>query len=93
MNKKDPDALICNGCKEIFTDVNAKMICCNRCQKWYSTKCMDITDAFYSFLASKEAEDIEWFCKLVRNQPRKQLLKANVLKTDARNTQKRLMKN
>ena len=26
------DALICNGCKEIFTDVNAKMICCNRCK-------------------------------------------------------------
>ena len=43
------DALICNGCKEKFTDVNAKMICCDRCQKWYCTKCMNKTDAFYSF--------------------------------------------
>ena len=77
-----PDAQICNGCKEIFTHVNPKMICCNRCQKWFCTRCMDITDAFYSFVASKEAEDI------VKNWPRKQLLK-----TDVRNTQKRLMKN
>ena len=29
------------------------------------------------------------FTKFVRNQPRKQLLKTNVLKTDARNTQKK----
>ena len=41
-----PDALICNGCKEIFRDVNAKMICWDRCQKWHCTKCMNITDAF-----------------------------------------------
>ena len=61
--QEDPDAQICNGCRKIFTDVNAKMICCDRCQKWDCTKCMNITDAFYSFLASKEAEDIVWFCK------------------------------
>ena len=30
------------------------------------------------------------FAKLVRNQPRKQLLKTNVLKTNARNTQKKI---
>ena len=35
-----PDALICNKCKGIFTNVNAKLICCNRCQKWYCTKCV-----------------------------------------------------
>ena len=56
--QEDPDTLICNRCKGIFTNVNAKMICCNRCQKWYCTKCVNITDAFYSFLASKEADDI-----------------------------------
>ena len=28
-----PDALICNGRKGIFTNVNAKMICCARCLK------------------------------------------------------------
>ena len=79
-----PDALICNRCKGIFTNVNAKMICCDRCQKWYCTKCVNITDVFYSFLVSKETDDIAWF-----HQPRKQLLKTNVLKTDARNTQKK----
>ena len=29
-----PDALICNRCKGIFTNVNAKMIGCDRSQKW-----------------------------------------------------------
>ena len=83
-----PDTLICNRCKGMFTNVNAKMICCDRCQKWYCTKCVNITDAFYSILASKEADDIAWFCKACRNQPRKQLSKTNVLKTNERNTQK-----
>ena len=69
-----PDALICNGCKEIFTDVNAKMICCDRCQKWYCTKCMNITDAFYSFIASKEAEDIVWFCKACKEPAKKAII-------------------
>ena len=69
-----PDALICNGCKEIFTDVNAKMIWCDRCQKWYCTKFMNITDAFYSFLASKEAEDIVWFCKACKEPAKKAII-------------------
>ena len=58
-----PDALICNRCKGIFTNVNAKMIYCDRCQKWYCTKCVNISDAFSSFLASKKADDIAWFCQ------------------------------
>ena len=66
-----PDALIHNGCKEIFTDIDAKMICCHRCQKWHCTKCMNITDAFYSFLVSKEAEDIVWFCKACKEPAKK----------------------
>ena len=44
--QKAPDALICSRCKGIFTNVNAKMICCDRCQKWYCTKCVNISDAF-----------------------------------------------
>ena len=45
-DQEAPDALICNRCKGIFTDVNAKMICCHRCQKWYCIKCVNIADAF-----------------------------------------------
>ena len=69
-----PDTLICNRCKGIFTNVNAKMICCNRCQKWYCTKCVNITDAFYSFLASKEADDIAWFCKACKEPAKKAII-------------------
>ena len=49
------------------------MICYDRCQKWYFTKCVNITDAFYSFLASKEADDIAWFCK-ARKEPAKKAI-------------------
>ena len=66
-----PDTLICNRCKGIFTNVNAKIICCDRCQKRYCTKCVNISDAFYSFLASKEADDIAWFCKACKEPAKK----------------------
>ena len=48
---------------------------------------------FTAFWKVKKQMILHGFVKLVRNQPRKQLLETNVLKTDARNTQKRLMKN
>ena len=69
-----PDVLICNRCKGIFTNVNAKMICCDRCQKWYCIKCVNISDAFYSFLASKEADDIAWFCKACKEPAKKAII-------------------
>ena len=50
------------------------MICCDRCQKWYCTKCVNITDAFYSFLASKEADDIAWFCKACKEPAKKAII-------------------
>ena len=68
------DILICNRCKGIFTNVNAKMICCDRCQKWYCTKCVNITNAFYSILASKEADDIAWFCKACKEPAKKTII-------------------
>ena len=49
------------------------MICCDRCQKWYCTKFVNISGAFYSFLASKEADDIAWFCKAC-NEPAKKAI-------------------
>ena len=50
------------------------MICCDRCQKWYCMKCMNITDAFYSFLASKEAKEIVWFCKACKEPAKKAII-------------------
>ena len=45
-----------------------------QCQKWYCTKYMNITDSFYSFLASKEAEDIVWFCKACKEPAKKAII-------------------
>ena len=88
-----PDTLTCNGCKEIFSDVNAKMICCDRCQKWYCTKCMNITDAFYSFLANKEAEDIVWFCKGCKELAKKAIIEDKYTEDRCKEHTKKLMKN
>ena len=52
---------------------------------------MNITDAFYSFLVRKEAEEIVWFCKACKEPAKKVIIEDK--STDARNTQKRLMKN
>ena len=35
---------------------------------------MNITDAFYSFLASKEADDIAWFCKSCKEPAKKAII-------------------
>ena len=58
-----PDSITCNGCKQVFTDKDAEILCCDRCETWYCTKCAQISDAGYNFLSSKEAEDTQWFCK------------------------------
>ena len=35
---------------------------------------MNITDAFYSFLASKEADDIIWFCRACKKPAKKAII-------------------
>ena len=35
---------------------------------------MNITDAFYSFLASKKAGDIVWFCKACKEPAKKAII-------------------
>ena len=35
---------------------------------------MNITDAYYSFLASKEADDIAWFCKVCKEPAKKSII-------------------
>ena len=58
-----PNSITCHGCQQIFTKQDAKILCCDRCDIWYCTKCAQISDAGYKFLSSVEAEDIAWFCK------------------------------
>ena len=71
-----PDSITCNGCKQVFTDKGAKILCCDHCETWYCTKCAQISDAGYNFLSSKEAEDMQWFCKTCI-QPAKLAVKEN----------------
>ena len=47
----------------MFIEQDAKILCCDRCETWYCTKCAKISEAGYQFLSSKEAEDISWYCK------------------------------
>ena len=52
------DAITCCRCKVVFTNKDAKFICCDRCDKWHCTKYANITDKAYNFLASKDAKDL-----------------------------------
>ena len=58
-----PDSITCHTCSQVFTDENAKIICCDRCEFWYCIKCANIPEAGYAFLASQDAEAIAWYCR------------------------------
>ena len=47
----------------MFIEQDAKILCCDRYETWYYTKCAKISEASYQFLSCKEAEDISWYCK------------------------------
>ena len=57
------ESITCNECKRVFTSEDSKLVCCDRCEIWYCTKCVNISDEGYSFLSSREAENIAWYCK------------------------------
>ena len=69
-----PDSLTCQICKQVFVKEDAKVLSCDRCEQWFCTKCANISDAGYNFLASQEAENTAWYCK-----PCKQPAKAAVV--------------
>ena len=58
-----PDSIICHRCKQVFMDEDSKILSCDRCEFWFCVKCAHISEAGHTFLASKEAEDITWYCK------------------------------
>ena len=51
-------SITCIGCKQIFTEVDAKIVYCGRCESWFCNKCTHISDAGFSFLLSHEAENV-----------------------------------
>ena len=57
------NSITCNGYWQIPTKHDAKILCHNRCEIWYCTKCGQISDTGYTFLSSVQAEDMAWFCK------------------------------
>ena len=60
---KSLDSITCNICKTIFTDEESKILFCDRCELWFCTSCANVTNAGYTFLSSKEAEDVAWYSK------------------------------
>ena len=91
--QETPNALIRNRCKGISTNLIATMVCCDRCQKCYCTKCVNITDAFHSFLASTEANYIAWFCKARKEPAKKAIIEDKCIKDRCKEYTKRSMKN
>ena len=46
---KSLDSITCNICKTIFTDEESKILCCDRCELWFCTSCVNVTNAGYMF--------------------------------------------
>ena len=44
------ESITCNGCQQMFIEQDAKILCCDRCETWYCTKCAKISEAGYQFL-------------------------------------------
>ena len=63
MQIRNLNLFTCHACKKVFTDMDSKILCCNRCNKWFCISCVNVTDACYKFLASDDAEDITLYCR------------------------------
>ena len=48
-------SITCIACKQVPTEMDAKIVCCDRCENWYCNKCAHISDAGYSFLSSRKS--------------------------------------
>ena len=67
-------SITCIACKQVFTEMDAKIVCCDRCENWYCNKCAHISDEGYRFLSSREAENISWFCNTCKDPARSAVL-------------------
>ena len=44
---KSLDSITSNICKTIFTDVESKILCCDKCELWFCTSCANVTNVGY----------------------------------------------
>lgn len=54
------DSLTCHICLNIFTQENAMLIYCERCEAWFCAKCLKMSKTTYQVLTQKK--NAHWFC-------------------------------
>ena len=54
------DKLTCYMCTKVFVDADDKLLECERCDQWFCTKCVDMTDAVYEIMTDRR--DMHWYC-------------------------------
>lgn len=59
--EESPDSWLCKLCSKTFTDKNAKLLECERCQQRFCITCLKIKVSEYRVLCIRS--DLHWFCK------------------------------
>ena len=59
--KEKEEAENCGGCARLVTESD-KGVQCEICNKWYHSKCQDITEEAYKDIS--EMETLHWYCKI-----------------------------
>jgi predicted molibdopterin-dependent oxidoreductase YjgC len=70
-NKDGGDQWQCEKCKKQFNDIGAKLLVCQRCQKYMFIKCLKKTDAEYKVLTKS---DTMWFCAICKDIVEKNII-------------------
>ena len=68
--RKEDEFWKCELCKQNFSDPNAKMLECLRCECHFCIKCLKKPEAEYNLLANS---DLMWFCVQCREKVEKNI--------------------
>ena len=70
MRNEEEDSWKCEICTQSFSDPNAKMLECQRCEGHFCIKCLKKPEAEYNLLAHS---DLMWFCVQCREKVEKNI--------------------
>ena len=61
VNNDTDSNVTCVQCSDVFTDDNDRLMVCERCENWFCTECLHMSDDVYQVMVDRR--DIHWFCQ------------------------------
>ena len=84
----------CRECSELVTDLSYGLTC-GKCDFWYHTKCVGITNEQYKCLIgdnSREVPEFHWYCRFCKHKCIEAVAKIDLLESQTRNLASKLTK-